>query len=86
VAVREATDGAGVDAVIELGGPGTFERSLAATKVGGHVALIGLLTNEPPPSLTPAMLAAITIHGIYVGPTAMLREVIDVVSANDIDR
>jgi NADPH:quinone reductase-like Zn-dependent oxidoreductase len=84
VAVREATHGRGADAVIELGGPGTFERSLATTRVGGHVALIGLLTDAPPPSLTPALLGAITIHGIYVGPTAMLREVIEAVDANGI--
>lgn len=40
-AVLEATDGRGVDHVIEVGGPTTLERSIRALAYGGHVALIG---------------------------------------------
>nr|MBA3314394.1 zinc-binding dehydrogenase [Planctomycetaceae bacterium] len=43
-AARTLTDGRGVDHVVEVGGPGTFERSLAATAVSGRVSLIGVLT------------------------------------------
>lgn len=42
-AVLRRTDGRGVDHVVEVGGAGTFERSLAATRIGGHVAMVGLL-------------------------------------------
>ena len=75
-AVLEALGGRGVDAVIETGGQGTLPRSIAATRVGGAIALIGVLTSEPVPSLGPVLLNALTIHGVYVGSTAMLRELI----------
>src|SRR3712207_5588900 len=42
--VLAATQGRGVDHVIEVGGPGTLPQSIAATRVGGHIALIGVLT------------------------------------------
>jgi NADPH:quinone reductase-like Zn-dependent oxidoreductase len=83
-AAREATGGRGVDAVIEVGGPGTLARSIAATRTGGSIALIGLLTDDPPPALTPVLLNALTVHGIYVGSTAMLRELIAAVDLHRI--
>lgn len=42
--VLELTDGAGVDNVVEVGGPGTLAQSINSVKVGGHIALIGVLT------------------------------------------
>ncbi|HEY3788309.1 MAG TPA: NAD(P)-dependent alcohol dehydrogenase, partial [Urbifossiella sp.] len=38
---RQQTGGAGVDAVVEVGGAGTLERSAKAVRTGGHIALIG---------------------------------------------
>src|SRR5437660_5965525 len=38
---RDLTGGSGVDCVVEIGGPGTIEKSLKALAVGGHVSLIG---------------------------------------------
>src|SRR5262245_1546337 len=37
---RELTDGAGVDHVVEVGGAGTLAKSLNATRIGGHIAVI----------------------------------------------
>lgn len=34
--VRRATGGLGVDRVVEVGGPGTIQRSIASTIIGGH--------------------------------------------------
>jgi len=42
--VRELTDGRGVDHVVEVGGPDTLAQSMLATRAGGHIALIGVLT------------------------------------------
>ena len=42
--VLALTGGRGVDHVIEVGGPGTLPQSIEATRVGGHIALIGVLT------------------------------------------
>ncbi|MCX7629681.1 MAG: NAD(P)-dependent alcohol dehydrogenase [Geminicoccaceae bacterium] len=69
-AVSELTRGRGVDHVVEVGGGGTLARSIAATRVGGHIALIGILaagTVDP----TPIMRKSIRLQGIYVGSRAM---------------
>ncbi|MGH6896880.1 MAG: zinc-dependent alcohol dehydrogenase family protein [Geminicoccaceae bacterium] len=71
-AVRDLTDGLGVDHVVEVGGAGTLERSIAACGVAGHIALIGVLTGgEINP--TPIMRKSLTVHGIYVGSRAMFE-------------
>ncbi|WP_151720080.1 zinc-dependent alcohol dehydrogenase family protein [Gemmobacter serpentinus] len=44
VAVLDATGGRGADIVIEVGGPETLTQSIRACRVGGHIALIGVLT------------------------------------------
>lgn len=33
----------GVDHVVEIGGAGTLEQSIAACRMGGHISLIGVL-------------------------------------------
>jgi NADPH:quinone reductase-like Zn-dependent oxidoreductase len=43
-AVLELTDGRGADVVVEVGGAGTLEKSLAAVRYAGIVTLIGVLT------------------------------------------
>lgn len=45
--VRELTAGQGVDLTIEIGGAETVDRSVASTRRGGRVALVGLLTGWP---------------------------------------
>ena len=62
--------GGGVDHVVEVGGAGTLERSIEATRVGGHVALIGVLTAG---QVNPVaiMRKSLSVHGIYVGSRAM---------------
>ena len=42
--VLELTNGRGVDHVIEVGGPDTLPQSIRACRLGGHIALIGVLT------------------------------------------
>jgi NADPH:quinone reductase-like Zn-dependent oxidoreductase len=45
-AVRAMTGGQGVDLTVEVGGAETIERSLRATRNGGKLALVGLLTGR----------------------------------------
>jgi len=45
--VRRLTEGAGVDLAIDIGGEQTVERSLSATRMGGRLALVGLITGWP---------------------------------------
>ena len=47
VAVRKLTGGMGADLTIEVGGAQTMVRSLAATRIGGRLAPVGLLTGRP---------------------------------------
>lgn len=67
-AVLRLTDGEGVDHVLELGGPETFDRSIAAVASGGNIAQIGVLTGfGPKPNLLPLQFKNANIHGICVG-------------------
>jgi NADPH:quinone reductase-like Zn-dependent oxidoreductase len=71
-AVLGLTEGVGVDHVVEVGGPGTLERSIAACRIAGRIALIGVLTGgEIDP--TAIMRKSLTVHGIYVGSRAMFE-------------
>ncbi|QIL79727.1 NAD(P)-dependent alcohol dehydrogenase [Diaphorobacter sp. HDW4A] len=42
--VLKRTNGRGVDIVVEVGGPSTLPQSIRACRVGGHIALMGVLT------------------------------------------
>jgi len=65
---RALTGGRGVDHVIEVGGPGTLPQSIAATRVGGHIALIGVLTGRSGEVPTALMMARqVRLMGLIVG-------------------
>lgn len=64
----EITNGRGVDHIIEVGGPGTLAQSIDAIRVGGHIALIGVLTGVSGAVPTAALMARqARLHGIVVG-------------------
>lgn len=71
--VKELTGGCGADFVIEVGGPGTLERSLKSVAAGGVISQIGVLTGFDPPqvSLFPLVTHNADINGIYVGSRSM---------------
>ena len=71
-AVRELTGGRGVDHVVEVGGPGTLQRSVGATRSGGIVTLIGVLTRGTLDPLAVFGGGAI-IRPIYVGSRQMFE-------------
>jgi NADPH:quinone reductase-like Zn-dependent oxidoreductase len=72
-AVLEATDGKGVDLTVEVGGAGTLPRTIAATRVAGTIAMIGVLTGG---QIDPAtvMRKSIRLQGIYVGSRRMFLD------------
>lgn len=64
--VHRLTDGRGVDLVVEVGGPGTLQRSVASTAREGVVAMIGVLEMgqiDPLPILT----GGVIVRGLMVG-------------------
>ena len=71
--VLDLTDGCGVDHVVEVGGAGTLEKSIQAVRVGGHIALIGVLTSArvDPVSI---MRKSLRLHGIYVGSRRVFQD------------
>jgi NADPH:quinone reductase-like Zn-dependent oxidoreductase len=82
-AVTELTDGRGADIVVEVGGVGTFEKSVAAARLGGTVALIGVLTGVSGAVNTAAILRRhVKVQGIYVGSREMFEEMNRAIAAS----
>jgi NADPH:quinone reductase-like Zn-dependent oxidoreductase len=66
--VRDWTGGRGVDHVIEVGGPATLPQSITAVAIGGHIALIGVLTGFAGEIPTAALMARqARLQGLIVG-------------------
>jgi NADPH:quinone reductase-like Zn-dependent oxidoreductase len=81
------TDGVGVDLAVDVAGPATLSKTLRATRFGGRVSLMGVLTGFDGPINTGAILERrITLQGIYVGPVASLRALVRTGIAPQIDR
>ncbi|MCF6752766.1 MULTISPECIES: NAD(P)-dependent alcohol dehydrogenase [Pseudomonas] len=81
--VLELTDGRGVDHVIEVGGPATLVQSMAATRIGGHIAVIGILTGvagELP--LVTALVRQLRLQGVLVGSRTQQQAMIRAIDAN----
>jgi NADPH:quinone reductase-like Zn-dependent oxidoreductase len=75
----------GVDKVVEVGGAGTTEQSMAALRTQGEVALIGVLQPEGGPNPRGLMMTAGSIRGIFVGSAAMARRLNAAVDTNGIE-
>ena len=68
VAVMKATDGVGASHILELGGPGTYDRSLRSVASGGKIIQIGVLTGfGPKPDLARLQWENADIIGVTVG-------------------
>lgn len=60
--------GHGVDAVLDVGGAGTLENSLAAIRHGGHIAIIGYMAGvDLGITVFPLIIKNANLHGIGVG-------------------
>lgn len=83
--VRRLTDGRGADHVLEIGGPGTLAQSIAATRVGGHISLIGTLTGSKGEVPTLLLMARqIRLNGIIVGSRRQQQEMVRALDATGI--
>ncbi|KAK7018014.1 hypothetical protein VNI00_018440 [Paramarasmius palmivorus] len=78
--VIRITGGRGVDHTIEIGGPGTFGKSLETTRLGGTIHTIGALDLQGDSNLTAtgvivsAILRGLNIRGIHVGSVELFNE------------
>lgn len=72
IEAKRLTNGLGVDHIVEVGGAGTLQKSLGATRTSGHIAFVGVLTGPSAPIATgPILTKSLRITGIYVGSRVM---------------
>jgi NADPH:quinone reductase-like Zn-dependent oxidoreductase len=71
--VRELTGGKGVDLIVEVGGAGTLPNSLKAVRLGGYIALIGVLSGGGDVNPVPILMKSIRVQGIFVGSRKMFE-------------
>lgn len=80
---RALAGGRGVDVVIEVGGPNTLAESMIAARVGGHIALIGILSGlEGGFSFVPALTKQLKLQGLLVGSRAQQIDMVKAIDAN----
>lgn len=83
--VLELTGGRGADHILEVGGAGTFAKSLRAARIGGHVALIGVLAGVASElRVTDILMKSLRVTGIYVGSRAMFESLNRAVSQHQL--
>jgi NADPH:quinone reductase-like Zn-dependent oxidoreductase len=82
---KQLTDGRGVDHVIEIGGPGTLPQSIQACRMGGHIALIGVLTGISGEVPTYMLFSSqLVVTGIMVGSRKEQDDMVRAINANKI--
>lgn len=70
----EWTGQRGVDVVVEVGGPGTFDQSVAALRYGGTMSILGVLTGGRGEVNTYNVFhKGLRVHGVYVGSVRMFE-------------
>ena len=81
--VRQQT-GRGVDLVVEVGGVGTLNESIRATKIGGTIAFIGVLAGQPQaePRISLMVMQQQRLQGTTVGSVEDLQAMADAITVN----
>ncbi len=83
-AAQALTGGVGVDHVVEIGGAGTLDQSMIAARMGGHIALIGVLAGFAGPIMTVTLMGKnLRVQGLTVGS---IQQQLDMIAAIDVIR
>lgn len=82
--VLDLTEKRGVDHVIEVGGAGTMSKSVNAARVGGHIAVIGVLSGKGSIDPTSILMKALRMHGIFVGSRKMFEDMVAFIEKHSI--
>jgi len=78
---RSLTGGRGVDLVIEVGGAGTLNESIRATRIGGTIAMIGVLANPVGDLRLPiVVMQQMKLQGVTVGSLEDFRTMVDAIA------
>jgi len=82
---RALNNGNGVDHVVEVGGAGTLEQSIKATRVGGTVSLIGVLSGATNDLRLPLVVTQnMRLQGVTVGSRDQLAAVVGAMAAGGV--
>jgi NADPH:quinone reductase-like Zn-dependent oxidoreductase len=80
--ILELTDGKGVHKVIEIGGAQTINHSIACTRLGGEIGLVGYVTGMgggiPPIAI---QMRSVTIKAISIGPRLSFEALLEAMRA-----
>ncbi len=80
---RRLTGGRGVDHVVEVGGPATLDQSMIATRIGGHVSVIGILSGlEGKLAFVTALVRQLRLQGVLVGSRRQQQDMVRALDAN----
>lgn len=80
---RVAKLSGGVDHVLDIGGPSTLNQSIEAVRIGGHIALIGILGGHTAEMVLPKLFFKhVSLSGIAVGSRAMQIDMVKVINSN----
>jgi NADPH:quinone reductase-like Zn-dependent oxidoreductase len=82
--VRELTAGQGVDFIVEVGGAGTLPKSTRAVRLGGTIALIGVLSGGGEFNPIAVLMKHIRLQGIFVGSRRMLESMIRAIESSQL--
>jgi NADPH:quinone reductase-like Zn-dependent oxidoreductase len=79
------TGGRGVDVVVEVGGPGTFDESVAALRYGGTMSVLGVLSGvRGDVNLYGLFHKRLVVRGVYVGSVRMFERFVAALEATAI--
>jgi len=83
--VRAATGGQGADFIMEVGGAGTIQQSLKAVRIGGHVAIIGVVAGAGEGVNPGALIGnSARLQGLSVGSRDMFEAMCRAISLHGI--
>ena len=82
--VARQLTGSGVDLVVEVGGVGTLNESIRATRIGGSIAFIGVLAGRPEQEsrLSLMVMQQQRLQGVTVGSVEGLQAMADAIAVN----
>jgi len=81
--VRKLTGGRGADHIVEVGGAGTFNRSLGCVRMGGTITMIGVLAGASAEVRTTLILfRAVRVQGVFVGSRATFEDMNRAITAH----
>ncbi|HYF16992.1 MAG TPA: NAD(P)-dependent alcohol dehydrogenase [Ramlibacter sp.] len=83
---RKLTAGQGVDLVVETAGAATLKQSIRATRLGGMIAMIGMVGGATTEVNLPIVaMGSLRIHGVAVGSRQHLQQVLAACETNRIE-